>query len=305
MQDVTSNHKIVYVGTRTHNDYPDPIYQVIKYSPLELERMKISLLLSYQTILIQLLCLRLGMTLAFTSSSQSKRPGFVSTSHHHLHLFASRASSTDHGDRYATTTPSTKPLGNPICLYHQVTISTTQSGPPRQAVAVEDLTPILQDLLVDSGMQQGTVTVISRHTTTAITINERERRLARDMEQTFLRLIPPDERSSASNHRIPTTMKANARYLHNDIDQRPESVEEAQRCRDNGWDIDNPQELEKWRNQEPINAHSHLLSMMLGSSESIPVVDGDMVIGQWQSVLLVDLDGPRDRTVGIQLMGYQ
>ena len=55
----------------------------------------------------------------------------------------------------------------------------------------------------------------------------------------------------------------------------------------------------------PINAHSHLIAMMVGSSEAIPVVDGNMVIGQWQSILLVDLDGPRDRTVGIQLMGYQ
>jgi secondary thiamine-phosphate synthase enzyme len=63
-------------------------------------------------------------------------------------------------------------------------------------------------------------------------------------------------------------------------------------------------ELQRWRDQEPINAHSHLLSMLVGSSESIPVVDGTMVIGQWQSVMLVDLDGPRDRTVGIQLMGY-
>jgi thiamine phosphate synthase YjbQ (UPF0047 family) len=47
-----------------------------------------------------------------------------------------------------------------------------------------------------------------------------------------------------------------------------------------------------------------LISMMLGSSESIPIVDGKMVIGQWQSVLLVDLDGPRTRTVGIQIMGF-
>ena len=68
--------------------------------------------------------------------------------------------------------------------------------------------------------------------------------------------------------------------------------------------IDDETELQKWRDQEPINAHSHLLSMLVGSSESIPVVDGNMVIGQWQSVLLVDLDGPRDRTVGIQFLGY-
>lgn len=190
-------------------------------------------------------------------------------------------------------------LGSPICDYHQVTIPTSQDGPPRQRISVEDLTPTLNDLLSDSGMKNGVINVISRHTTTAITINERESRLAQDMEQYFLELAPPDERSSAES------AKAGVRYFHNDIDQRPDSPEEAQRCRDNGWEIDDAEQLEAWRAQEPINAHSHLLSMLLGSSESIPVVDGKMVIGQWQSVLLVDLDGPRERTVGVQLMGYQ
>ena len=45
--------------------------------------------------------------------------------------------------------------------------------------------------------------------------------------------------------------------------------------------------------------------MILGSSESIPVHQGKMVIGQWQSVMLVDLDGPRDRTVGLQITGFK
>lgn len=190
-------------------------------------------------------------------------------------------------------------LGKPVCKYHQVDIPTTQSGPPRQAISVEDLTPKLNSLLVESGMKNGVVNVISRHTTTAITINERESRLAQDMETYFLGLAPPDERSSAE------AAEKGTRYFHNDIDQRPDSAEEAQRCRENGWDIDDPERLQAWRDQEPINAHSHLLSMLLGSSESIPVVNGDMVVGQWQSVLLVDLDGPRDRTVGIQFLGYQ
>jgi thiamine phosphate synthase YjbQ (UPF0047 family) len=190
-------------------------------------------------------------------------------------------------------------LGTPICDYHAVSIPTSQSGPPRQAISVEDLTPIINQLLVDSKMQQGVVNVISRHTTTAITINERESRLFQDMAEYFLKLAPPDERSESEARQV------NIRYKHNDIDQRPDSEEEAQRCRENGWDIDNPGQLQAWRDQEPINAHSHLLSMLLGSSESIPVVNGSLVIGQWQSVLLVDLDGPRDRTVGIQLMGYQ
>jgi secondary thiamine-phosphate synthase enzyme len=43
--------------------------------------------------------------------------------------------------------------------------------------------------------------------------------------------------------------------------------------------------------------------MLLGNSESIPIVDGALTIGTWQSVLLVELDGPRERTVGVQIMG--
>jgi thiamine phosphate synthase YjbQ (UPF0047 family) len=197
------------------------------------------------------------------------------------------------------TTTQTINLGVPVCIYHQVDVPTTSEGPPRQAISVEDLTPTLLGLLEESKMQHGTITVISRHTTTAITINERESRLAQDMADYFMELAPPDERSSSA------AAKANVSYKHNDINQRPESESEWQRCLDNGWDISKPDILQAWRDQEPINAHSHLLSMILGSSESIPVVNGKMVLGQWQSVLLVDLDGPRDRTVGIQFIGFQ
>jgi len=193
---------------------------------------------------------------------------------------------------------STLSLGHPICQYHQVNIPTSQSGPPRQEISVEDLTPTVVRLLQDCEMKHGTVTIISRHTTTSITINERESRLAQDLAEFLFTLAPPDERSESSRR------QSDRRYFHNDINQRPDGEEEAQRCRDNGWDIDNPSELENWRKQEPFNAHSHLLSMILGSSECIPIVDGKMMIGQWQSILLVDLDGPRDRTVGIQFMGY-
>jgi thiamine phosphate synthase YjbQ (UPF0047 family) len=201
----------------------------------------------------------------------------------------------------SVATSSSSSLGGPICDYHTVKIPTSapEGTLPQQAIGVEDLTPTLVSMLEESGMQQGVINVISRHTTTAITINEREKRLAEDMAEYFLQLAPPDDRSESS------ARQDGRRYYHNDIDQRPDSDEEAQRCRDNGWDIDDPKRLQEWRYQEPINAHSHLLSMLLGSSESIPVVNGKMVIGQWQSVLLVDLDGPRDRTVGVQFMGYQ
>jgi thiamine phosphate synthase YjbQ (UPF0047 family) len=194
---------------------------------------------------------------------------------------------------------SPESLTIPFCSYHQIKIRASEEGPPCQSVKVEDITPTIKTLLEDSGMKNGLVNVISRHTTTAITINERESRLARDMEKYLLSLAPPDERSPS------LAARKGVRYYHNDIDQRPDNEEEAQRCRENGWDIDKPETLQAWRDQEPINAHSHLLTMLLGSSESIPVMDRKLVLGQWQSILLVDLDGPRDRTIGVQFLGYK
>ena len=69
------------------------------------------------------------------------------------------------------------------------------------------------------------------------------------------------------------------RYLHNDIALR-----------------DCPED-------EPENAHSHLAAMLLGSSEVIALAEGDLVLGQYQSVMLYELDGPRKRRVSVQIFG--
>ena len=54
---------------------------------------------------------------------------------------------------------------------------------------------------------------------------------------------------------------------------------------------------------EPENAHAHLAAMLLGSSEVIAVHAGKLVLGQYQSVMLYELDGPRERSVSIQVIG--
>ena len=54
---------------------------------------------------------------------------------------------------------------------------------------------------------------------------------------------------------------------------------------------------------EPRNAHSHLAAMLLGSSEVIPVHEGALVLGRYQSVLLYELDGPRKRRVSLRIFG--
>jgi secondary thiamine-phosphate synthase enzyme len=53
---------------------------------------------------------------------------------------------------------------------------------------------------------------------------------------------------------------------------------------------------------ERINAHSHLKQFVLPTSETIPVENGKMLLGKWQSVFLVELDPARDREVIISFI---
>ena len=53
---------------------------------------------------------------------------------------------------------------------------------------------------------------------------------------------------------------------------------------------------------DPSHAWSHMASSILGPSLTIPVSGGKLVLGTWQSVMLVELDGPRERNVYITLV---
>lgn len=141
-------------------------------------------------------------------------------------------------------------------VHHSLSL---QTGP---GINLLDVTPRVRELLAESGIRAGFVTLTTRHTTTALTVNENEARLLEDVRRYFARLVPAD-----------------APYLHNDIHLR-------------GCPPD-----------EPLNAHAHILALLLGSSEVIPVVEGELHLGRWQSVLLVELDGPRERTMSLQLVG--
>ncbi|MBO4247864.1 YjbQ family protein [Halomicrobium sp. IBSBa] len=59
---------------------------------------------------------------------------------------------------------------------------------------------------------------------------------------------------------------------------------------DDGWDHD----------RLDGNADAHLRTLLLGPGETVPVDDGDLSLGTWQSVLLVECDGPRERTVTVR-----
>ena len=52
-----------------------------------------------------------------------------------------------------------------------------------------------------------------------------------------------------------------------------------------------------------MNADSHLRAMLLGHNLTLQVSGGEVVLGQWQRILMAELDGPRARSLRIQIIG--
>ena len=114
-----------------------------------------------------------------------------------------------------------------------------------------DITSQINDLI---DIDEGIVSIFSRHSTSAIVVNENESGLLKDFEFTLDNLIT-DKFS----------------YSHDRIDN---------------------------------NARSHLKSFLLSSSETLPVKNGKLDLGTWQSVFFIELDGPRGaRTVTLTMVG--
>ena len=70
-------------------------------------------------------------------------------------------------------------------------------------------------------------------------------------------------------------------------------------ARDAEWLHNNPDHSDCDR----FNADSHLRAMLLGHNLTLQVSGGEVVLGQWQRILMAELDGPRARTLRIQLWG--
>lgn len=52
-----------------------------------------------------------------------------------------------------------------------------------------------------------------------------------------------------------------------------------------------------------VNADAHLRALLLGHSLTLQISGGELVLGQWQRVLMAELDGPRTRTLRVQILG--
>jgi len=60
----------------------------------------------------------------------------------------------------------------------------------------------------------------------------------------------------------------------------------------------------RWRHDRiDSNAAAHIKATILGPSETVPVRDGRLRLGTWQSLMLVELDGPRERSVIVEVRG--
>ncbi|MBQ2666008.1 secondary thiamine-phosphate synthase enzyme YjbQ [Methanobrevibacter sp.] len=103
-------------------------------------------------------------------------------------------------------------------------------------------------------IEDGIISIFSKHSTSAIVVNENESGLLKDLELVLNNLIG-DEFS----------------YEHDRIDN---------------------------------NAKSHLKSFLLSSSECLPIKNGRLDLGTWQSVFFIELDGPRHgRTISLTIIG--
>jgi secondary thiamine-phosphate synthase enzyme len=70
-------------------------------------------------------------------------------------------------------------------------------------------------------------------------------------------------------------------------------------ARDAEWMHNDPQHSDCDR----MNADSHLRALLIGHNITLQVSGGEVVLGQWQRILMAELDGPRARSLRIQILG--
>lgn len=128
-----------------------------------------------------------------------------------------------------------------------------------------DLTDLVRGVVARSAVRHGQVTIYTPHTTTSIVINESETGFLNDYRRVIEELVPED-----------------SYYEHDDHSIRTENLQE----------------------DEYLNGQSHVRQLLVGQpSVTVPVVEGEVILGQWQRVLFVELDQARERRVFIHSQG--
>lgn len=129
--------------------------------------------------------------------------------------------------------------------------SVTLAVQTTQRVEFVDLTPRVQEVLRETGIQEGLLVLFVPHTTCGITLNEHaDPDVVRDLQARLAHLVPRE-----------------AGYHHMEG-----------------------------------NADSHIKTSLVGSSATLLVEDGRLVLGTWQGVFLCEFDGPRIRKVYVKIL---
>jgi len=126
-----------------------------------------------------------------------------------------------------------------------------------------DLTERLDGLVAAAAIRTGLLTVQTRHTTTAIIVNEPEPLLMIDFAQLLEEIAPAS---------LPYRHDSSARV----VNLTP---------------------------HERTNGHAHCRALLLPTTACLTIADGRMQLGRWQRILFVELDGPQERSVSTVLVG--
>jgi len=144
-----------------------------------------------------------------------------------------------------------------------------------------DVTEKVQEALRKSGVQNGILLVYSQHTTCSVLIQE----ASDDVNYWGTELLMQDLVNALE--KVIPTCRTEGQYLH----PGPRHIQAAA-----GRD-----ELPSWS----LNTDAHLRSVIMGRSQSIPVIDGAMTLGEFGRIYFADFDQvrARERTVRVQIVG--
>ena len=127
-----------------------------------------------------------------------------------------------------------------------------------------DVTHELKDFIKKSQIKDGLINVQILHTSAALIVNENEPLLIEDFKKNI--------ESTALSAEI---------YKHDNLSIRTVNI-----CKD-----------------ECINGHSHCKAIHLLVNATLNIIGGELQLGQWQSVFLVELDRSRKRKIQMQIIG--
>ena len=144
-----------------------------------------------------------------------------------------------------------------------------------------DVTEQVQDALRKSGIQNGILLVFSQHTTCSVLLQE----ASDDVNYWGTELLMQDLVNVLES--IIPTCRTEGQYLH----PGPRHIQAAA----------GRAELPSWS----LNTDAHLRSVIMGRSQSIPVSDGSMTLGEFGRIYFADFDQvrARERTVRVQIVG--